>query len=158
MDSLFFWMIVIGVVEGVIQYFWIAPYFKVGIPILMVRVPENLGGSKDGIELLKFFSNNGGDILVRQKKYGAARFAYFHGVLKCPDIGRGLSKKCVLFANWNIPLFGMFFASVLFRDSAVASALGTAFAIVLCVYFANSNRDQILRECVNAVREVGCRS
>jgi hypothetical protein len=81
-DLTFFLVIAAGVLDGVFQYFWVSTYFSVGIPIFAKTITATSVDELNRCELLTFKDARDGRILIRQKKYGIVRYAFFMDSLR----------------------------------------------------------------------------
>lgn len=153
MESIFFLAILVGLAEGVAQYFWLPAYFKFGVPILTARIPDGTDDLIDHSKVVTFRPDHGGNVLIRQYRYGIARYAYFHGVVTSVDGEAGTVPKCTLFVDWNVFLFGAFLSSAFIGASLASVVAGAVLAAALCAIFVNRHREQILKESARALAQ-----
>jgi hypothetical protein len=155
MDALFLAAILIAVAEGIAQYRWWPAYFTLGIPILVASVPEAV----NGVPVLKQAVNlklaDHQRLLVRQLRYGIARYACFHGFVQLSSVASGTPARCFLFVDWNVLLVGAFIACSITTASLAAVLLGMALATAVSAAIVNSMRRRILHDCALSIAGPG---
>jgi hypothetical protein len=151
MDALFFFTIVVAIAEGLAQFAWLAAYFRFGIPILIAPLSGPVPKSRYtdiSVEIKPF---GDGDFLVRQRKYGLARYAFFHGVARALDPKSGDAGRMVLFIDWNAPMIGAFLSYALLSPSAYSVILGTATTILLAASIVYARRSRLCDDCLREI-------
>lgn len=152
MNGLLFCLAILtALVEGAAQHFWLPAYFKFGVPIFIARIPEGLDDASGHSRPFTCQSESGGKVLIRQRRYGISRDAWFHGVATPVDAAAGEPPTCTLFVDWNVPFIGAFLSSAFIGAGLVSAIVGAALATSLCAIFVNRHRQQILTESAKAV-------
>lgn len=152
MDGLLFCLaILMALVEGAAQHFWLPAYFKFGVPIFIAQVPEGLDDASGHSRPFTRHSESDGKVLIRQRRYGISRDAWFHGVAIPADAAAGAPPTCTLFVDWYVLFFGAFLSSAFIGTSLVSVIAGAVLATLICAMVLHGRRDQILKECARAL-------
>lgn len=102
----FFWVCLL---EILLQFFWVAGYFRFGLPILKLCISGDLNTRFARVEKYSSRSVNQELFLVCQENF-IGRTAYHHGIIK---LARGSDKDtfdCIFYVDWNVLLLGGFLA------------------------------------------------
>jgi len=154
MDGLFFSALLVAIAEGIVQYLWVPMYFKVGIPVLVAGIPDAANEAAEHPEVVRLMlGGDGHSMLVRQHRYGVARYACFHGFVQLVDQANGARPKCILFVDWNVLLVGAFVSCAIATPSLAAALLGMLLAILLSAVVVAVNRDRILNGCARSIAQ-----
>lgn len=152
MDGLLFCLAILtALVEGAAQHFWLPAYFKFGVPIFIARIPERLDDASRHSRPLTRQSESGGRVLIRPRRYGISRDAWFHGVATPVDGAAGAPPTCTLFVDWYVLFFGAFLSSAFIGASLASVIAGAVLATLICAMVLHGRRDQILKECARAL-------
>ena len=134
------------ITEWLFQMFWYRPYFSFGIPIFnwkstgttsLLALLENQKLSLHSYPTMPTM------IAIRQRYFGIARYAYFHG--KIIRSSNGSEERLTLYGDYNIMLIGAFIGSAISNNYAVTVLAAILPCVIAGVIFSTSKLGQTIK-------------
>lgn len=134
------------IAEWLFQMFWYRPYFSFGIPIFYWKST----GTTSLLALLEkqklslhSYPAMPTMIAIRQRYFGIARYAYFHGkIIRSSD---GSEERLTLYGDYNITLVGAFIGSAISSNYAVTVLAAILPWVIAGVIFSTSKLGQTIK-------------